>query len=1248
MPKSSVRWSLTILVAFIMIGFGGAAMAGSDQEVITARLVEVGLTIESQIELAQVNHERGTLDQATLERQVEAAVGAIESLERRIHGLPDESREVLLAKLRSIQGQADNLARAAELGTSPPRRGSDATRVKHLDRKIDSPRAAPANDNCEDAFWVTLGTYAGNTTEATNDGEAVCGASLDSPDVWYRLVVGAWGLVTVETIGSSYDTVLSVHTDGSVHSACPGTMSNQIACNDDTAGLQSAVTFMAIDGHEYLIRISGSNGAVGSYLLTIGWGGAIRGTVTDTQAGAPVSTWVGVYDNDGFKAGYDNTDGSGSYTVGYLASGEYFVATEGSGDAVDELFDDRACPGGPGYGCDVTIGDSVSVTNGSLTDGIDFVLDRHGEIAGEIRDDVTTLGIVDARVNLYDHTGDQLQHAYTDGSGAYRLEGVPPGGYYLWASAVTHVSELYDDVPCVGGPSVGCSFSAGTLVTASLNGTTSEVDFDLHKKGAIAGTVIDRVTGLPMDEADLDVYDNSGNRIRGGDSEGDGTYEIGGLPAGTYYVVASEWRTYVDQLYDGLDCPADGCEILTGTPVAVADQATTTGVDFGLIEKGKISGRVQNEAFGNGILGVDVRIYDDSGSIVGYDDTDYTGVYEVGELPAGTYFVATADGEYLNELYDDLPCPLGCDPTTGTPVVVGNASTTAGIDFSIVEMGKITGAVTSEAGGDPVTMRVRLYDAAGDYLRDDTSNGGAYVFSGLDDGQYFVLADHYSSSDPYLEELFDDIPCWGGAPDGCSVTDGTPVAVTATTVTSGIDFALLRKGSIAGVVIESPSGTPVSDGYARIHRTSGQGSWQDSYSLSSGGGYRFDGLLPGDYIVAVDPGLHRDEVWDDHPCLAEHPEGCDLLGGTPITISVGLDVGNIDFAIDRLGSVSGTVRSADTGVPLESIDVTIFDDAGVAIGGDWTDELGNYREDRLWPGTYFAATTAVATGFVDQLFEGLDCPGAPLDGCDPTTGAPLAVSFNSSNRWVDFNLNSTGRISGRVVDDDTGIPLEGARVVVWDSAGNDRWSEYTDANGEYLLLGLEEGSFYVATEGFGGASPAYIDLLYDEIPCPGGPPGGCDPTKGTPVPVSSGSTTESINFALSPRPTGISGTVTDGTTGLPIEGAKIDIFWASSGEFELGVTTSLAGTFIAGGLYPTDYVVATDNPGAWINQIWDGIECPAGSAYSGDCDPATGDVITVVEGELTGSIDIALTPTHAVFTDGFESGTTVRWSATAP
>ncbi|MBL0922370.1 MAG: hypothetical protein IBJ10_09620 [Phycisphaerales bacterium] len=105
--------------------------------------------------------------------------------------------------------------------------------------------------------------FSGCTTNATNDGSASCGSTSTTRDVWYALTVAQPRPVAISTFGSSYDTVLSVH------SAAPGNAANQIACNDDFAppARWSRLTFQAQPGMIYYVRVSGWNGASGEYAL---------------------------------------------------------------------------------------------------------------------------------------------------------------------------------------------------------------------------------------------------------------------------------------------------------------------------------------------------------------------------------------------------------------------------------------------------------------------------------------------------------------------------------------------------------------------------------------------------------------------------------------------------------------------------------------------------------------------------------------------------------------------------------------------------------------------------------------------------------------------------------------------------------------------------------------------------------------------------------------------------------------------
>ena len=129
-----------------------------------------------------------------------------------------------------------------------------------------SAQAQPANDQCFNAILVTPGTYSGSTAAATNDGSASCGSSSTNRDVWYKVTPTEDAMLVAATCGSSYDTVISIHT------GCPGDESNQVACNDDACdGTRSSASASVTAGETYLIRVSGWSTNSGSFTLTISY-----------------------------------------------------------------------------------------------------------------------------------------------------------------------------------------------------------------------------------------------------------------------------------------------------------------------------------------------------------------------------------------------------------------------------------------------------------------------------------------------------------------------------------------------------------------------------------------------------------------------------------------------------------------------------------------------------------------------------------------------------------------------------------------------------------------------------------------------------------------------------------------------------------------------------------------------------------------------------------------------------------------
>jgi hypothetical protein len=143
--------------------------------------------------------------------------------------------------------------------------------------------APPGNDSQSGAVEVTdlPFTYEQDTTGANANGPRFCS---NNTSVFFRFTPSANVRVQVDTIGSDYDTVLSVYTrDGGVH---------DIGCNDDVFGLQSAVRFRARAGVTYYLMVaqccgSGDEYGGGDLVLTVSrvGRGPFEATITLDAAG---------------------------------------------------------------------------------------------------------------------------------------------------------------------------------------------------------------------------------------------------------------------------------------------------------------------------------------------------------------------------------------------------------------------------------------------------------------------------------------------------------------------------------------------------------------------------------------------------------------------------------------------------------------------------------------------------------------------------------------------------------------------------------------------------------------------------------------------------------------------------------------------------------------------------------------------------------------------------------------------------
>ena len=606
----------------------------------------------------------------------------------------------------------------------------------------------------------------------------------------------------------------------------------------------------------------------------------ITGTVTASGGPALEDVEVRILDTGGNYFDLTTTDASGVFIFDALDAGSYLLWTVNDQGFIDELYDDIPCAGG----CFYFGGTPVPVSTGQTVGGIDFVLQPGGRISGTVTDETTGDPVAGCDVKVYDQEESLMTIATTDGAGAYLSPtGLPAGDYFVrTANDAGYFDELYDDLPCPGA----CDLTGGDSVAVSLGSTTPDIDFALAPGGGISGTVTSTGDGAPIDRVRIDVYDASGAWAASATPDSSGVYATeGGLPPGTYFAVTDNWWGHVDELYDDNPCFA-GCTPIEGTPITVGS-GTTSGIDFALDPGGWITGVITDETTGLPIEDAAVEVYTVDGRRVTTAPADGSGVYWASGLPTGNY-VARAyswDG-HLAEAWNDLPCEPDCDFTEADPVSVIQPAITGDIDFTLVQGGTITGTISREDDGTPVSeAEVQIFDAAGEPVVSVMADPWGVFDSGpLAPGDYFLLIDAWDEN--LVDEVYDDLPCAGF----CDPEEGTAVVVTPGD-THSLSIALAVSGFLAGSVA-SEAGTPSAD--CELHVFDQQGVPVTIAFTDADGDFDLGGLPGGTYFVQT----HNfdnlvDELWENTECIM----WCDPTIGMPLVVTPGQTTAGIDFSL---------------------------------------------------------------------------------------------------------------------------------------------------------------------------------------------------------------------------------------------------------------------------------------------------------------------------------------------------------------
>ena len=916
-------------------------------------------------------------------------------------------------------------------------------------------------------------------------------------------------------------------------------------------------------------------------------GGRISGTVTDSATSAAIANVsVEIFNSSGTFISTGFTNNAGNYTTsGGLPAGNYFARTRNQSGYIEKLYNNITC-----FNCPVTTGTPITVTVGATTTGINFALAIGGRISGTVTDAATSAPLANVNINIFDSSGLNVANGFTNGAGQYTTgNGVPTGNYFaVTSNSQGYIEKLYNNITCVS-----CDVTTGTPIAVTAGATTAGINFALTAGGRISGTITNAATSAPLANVNVQIFNSSGVTVANAFTDGSGNYITNsGLLAGNYFARTNNSQGFVDELFDNITCI--NCNPTTGTPITVTAGATTTGKNFALAAGGRIAGTVTDAATSAPLANVNVQIFNSSGTFLFSTGTDSAGNYLTGAgLPAGNYFARTSNTQgYIEKLYNNITC-VACAVTTGTPIAMTGGMTTSGINFALNAGGRISGTVTDSSTTAPIAnVNIQVFNSTGAFLTSVNTNGsGNYTtVVGLTTGNYFVRT---TNSLGYVNELYNNITCVT-----CNVTTGTPVAVTAGSTTTGINFALAPGGSVAGTVTDSSTTAPIANVTVQIFNSNGPSI--ASANTNASGNYSVTGLPAGTYFARTTNSLgYINELYNNINCALN----CTVTTGTPITVTAGATTSGINFALDAGGRIAGTVTDSSTTAPIANINVQLVDSNGFNLISVNTDASGNYIFNSGLPaGTYFARTNN-ALGYINEVYNNITC--VP---CNVTSGTPIMVALGKTTSGINFALAPGGRISGTVTDAVTSLPIANVQIQIRNTGGSVVANAATNASGNYTLgPGLPAGTYFARTNNV----PGYINEIYNNIECMT-----CNQTSGTPIAVTIGATTSGINFTLAPGGR-IAGTVTDAATSEPLPGISVEIY-NSVGVFVFNTITDLDGNYLTiPGLISGNYFVRTSSETGYINELYNGISCPA-------CNVITGTPVTVAAGATTSGINLAL------------------------
>ena len=592
------------------------------------------------------------------------------------------------------------------------------------------------------------------------------------------------------------------------------------------------------------------------------------------------------------------TADDGSCQFNNLVPGDYKVYFSGDSTHYPEYYNDRSS---------LELADVVNVpVNTSVS--IIAVLDMPcGSISGTVTgSEEGNPGLAGIQVDAFTSSGTYIESAITDSDGYYCFDSLYIGDYtLLFEGDVSHISEYYDDQPSE-------ELADPVSVTEGGNAVADAV---LLNAGAISGTVTGAEAGTPaLAGVGVRIYDTSTNEcIMSVTTDAAGHYAAGPLDIGGYKMhFTTADSSHLSEWY------ADKSSYETADVVSVSGMTT---VDAALTGYGSISGSLSFPMLMGSACTVKAYRASDGALVksvsASVNSFFGTGSYTITGLLFGEYkifFDLTSNTNFCDCWYNNK-----YSLATATPVVVNTFAATTGISSTFSATSAVTGRITDESTGDPVSgCLVEYYfgtpATSNPYKTTTTNANGEYEFtlSTSMGGNLHVCPGDGVHVDEWAQ-------CTGAV--GGLLT---------------IDFSLTEgAASLSGFATDDVSGALLLNVKVLAYNPAGQ--IKGYGKTDAAGAYTIIGLAPDSYkVYFAGNSNHLGEWYNEKTTQA-------LADAVDLSVEYSSAAGINATLAEAYGSISGTVTGSETGSPaLPGLSVELYDSAHALVRTTTTDAAGAY------------------------------------------------------------------------------------------------------------------------------------------------------------------------------------------------------------------------------------------------------------------------------------------------------------------